>query len=163
MTAQSMPATNAVTASIVVEAPIERAFSVFTADIGSWWPPANHILEAELAEMVFEPRVGGNIYDRGVDGSESRWARVLAYEPPRLVVFSWDISTGWQIESDPKKTSEVQVSFTAEGPDRTLVELEHRHLDRHGDGWEQMRAAVGSPDGWGQGLQRFAVRVTARR
>ena len=61
--------------SIAVDAPIEHAFTVFTEDIGSWWPPDHHILEAELAEMVFEPREGGHVYDRGVDGSECRWAR----------------------------------------------------------------------------------------
>jgi uncharacterized protein YndB with AHSA1/START domain len=146
--------------SIVVEAPVERAFSVFTDDIGSWWTPGHHILQAELAEMVFEPRVGGHVIDRGVDGSECRWARVLAYEPPTRLVFSWDIDLQWQLETDPARTSEVEVRFIAEGPSRTRVELEHRHLDRHGEGWEQMRAAVGAPDGWGQGLARLADRLS---
>jgi uncharacterized protein YndB with AHSA1/START domain len=142
---------------IMVEAPIARAFSIFTEGIGTWWNPEHHILEAELAEMVFEPRVGGNIIDRGVDGSECRWSRVLAYEPPHRVVFSWDISLSWQIETDPEKTSEVEVRFTAQGPDRTRVTLEHRHIDRHGEGWEKMRDAVGSPNGWN--LQGFADTV----
>jgi uncharacterized protein YndB with AHSA1/START domain len=140
--------------SVDVEAPIERAFATFTEGIETWWDPSHHILEAELAEMVFEPYVGGNIVDRGVDGSESRWARVLAYEPPTRVVFSWDINLQWQIETDPEKTSEIEVRFTADGPDRTHVELEHRNIDRHGEGWERMRDAVGSPNGWN--LQRFA-------
>jgi uncharacterized protein YndB with AHSA1/START domain len=142
--------------SVVVEAPIERAFSVFTDRMGTWWPPEHHILEAPLAEMVFEPRAGGHVYDRGIDGSECRWARVLAYEPPHRVVISWDISTRWQLETDLEKTSEVEVRFVAEAPDRTRVELEHRNLDRHGEGWEQMRDAVGSPDGWAVGLRLFA-------
>lgn len=146
-------------ASIDVQAPIERAFRVFTDDIGSWWPPDHHILQAELQEMVFEPRVGGNVYDRGTDGSECRWARVLAYEPPHRVVFSWDISADWMIETDSEKTSEVEVTFTAAGPDRTHVELEHRNLDRHGEGWEQVRGAVGSDGGWPRGLQAFAERL----
>jgi uncharacterized protein YndB with AHSA1/START domain len=140
--------------SITVEAPIERAFNLFTDGIGTWWPPEHHILQGELAEMVFEPYQGGHVYDRAVDGSECRWARVLAYERPTRVVISWDISLDWQIESDPQKTSEVEVRFTDVGPDRTHVELEHRHIDRHGDGWERMRDAVGSPNGWN--LQRFA-------
>jgi len=147
--------------SIVVDAPIERAFSVFTDDIGSWWPPEHHILEADLAEMVFEPREGGYVYDRGVDGTECRWARVLAYEPPNRVVFSWDISTQWKIETDPQRTSEVEVRFEADGPERTRVELEHRNLERHGDGWEGMRDAVRSPGGWGVGLRRFAEHAAA--
>jgi uncharacterized protein YndB with AHSA1/START domain len=149
-------AETSVRTSIVVAAPIERAFSVFTDGIGSWWNPEHHILEAELAEMVFEPREGGHVYDRGVDGSECRWARVLAYERPSRVVISWDINTQWQLETDLEKTSEVEVRFVAEASDRTRVELEHRNLDRHGAGWEQMRDAVGSPDGWSDGLRLFA-------
>lgn len=145
--------------SITVDAPIERAFSIFTEGMATWWPPEHHILEGELAEMVFEPREGGRIYDRGVDGSECTWARVLAYEPPTRVVFSWDINTQWQIEQDPEKTSEVEVRFKPEGADRTYVELEHRNLDRHGEGWEQIRDAVGSPNGWS--LKPFAQAAKA--
>ena len=151
-------ANTSVTSSVVVGAPIEKAFSVFTDGIATWWSPDHHVLQTELAEMVFEPREGGFIYDRGVDGSECRWARVLVYQPPHRLVFSWDISLQWQIELDPTRTSEVDVRFTAEGPSRTRVELEHRHIDRHGDGWEQMRDAVGSPDGWAVGLRRFGER-----
>jgi len=145
--------------SIVVEAPIDRAFNVFTEGIGTWWSPDHHILEAELAEMVFEPRVGGHVFDRGVDGSECRWARVLAYEPTDRFVISWDISLAWQLETDPAKTSEIEVRFVAESPTQTRVELEHRHLDRHGPGWESMRDAVGSPNGWSELVHRFAERV----
>jgi uncharacterized protein YndB with AHSA1/START domain len=154
-------AETSVRTSIVVDAPLERAFSVFTDDIGSWWPPEHHILQGELAEMVFEPRVGGHVYDRGTDGRESRWARVLAYEPPYRVVFSWDISARWELETDPARTSEVEVRFVAETQERTRVELEHRHLERHGDGWESVRAAVGSEGGWPRGLHALAERVRA--
>jgi uncharacterized protein YndB with AHSA1/START domain len=147
--------------SIVVDAPVEHAFKVFTEDIGSWWDRDHHIIEGELAEMVFEPREGGHVYDVGVDGSECRWARVLAYEPPSRVVISWDITTGWQLETDHAKTSEVEVRFVSEGSDRTRVELEHRNLERHGDGWEQMRDAVGSPGGWAGGLEAFRDRLAA--
>jgi uncharacterized protein YndB with AHSA1/START domain len=151
-----------VTETIVVNAPVERAFDVFTADIGSWWPTSHHILQAELAEMVFEPREGGHIIDRGVDGSECRWARVLAYEPPSRIVFSWDIKLSWEIETDPARASEVEVRFIAESDARTRVELEHRGIERHGEGWESMHAAVGSPNGWLIGLERFAQRVSSR-
>jgi uncharacterized protein YndB with AHSA1/START domain len=142
---------------IVVDAPAERAFSVFTEGIETWWDPSHHLLEAELKEMVFEPRVGGHIIDRGVDGSEDRWSRVLAYEPPTRVVFSWDISLSWKRETDPAKCSEIEVTFTEDAPGRTLVTLEHRHLDRHGEGWEQMAAAVGAPNGWN--LEPFKAAV----
>jgi uncharacterized protein YndB with AHSA1/START domain len=147
--------------SIVVEAPIERAFTVFTEDFGRIKPREHNLLGVEIAESVFEPRAGGHIYDRGVDGSECRWARVLVYEPPNRVVFTWDISPQWHVETDLEKTSEVEVRFIAETPDRTRVELEHHNLDRHGDGWEGMRAGVDSNDGWPLYLARFAELVAA--
>lgn len=148
--------TTSVRESISVQAPIDRAFHVFTAEIGSWWPEDHHILKSPLAEMVFEPRVGGHIYDRGTDGSECRWATVMAYDPPERLVFTWNIGLDWEIETDPEKVSEIEVRFTAAGPDETRVELEHRNIERHGDGWERMRDAVGSPRGWRIGLERFA-------
>ena len=89
---------------IVVEAPIERAFRVFVEDFDRIKPREHNMLAVDIAETVFEPRVGGHIYDRGVDGSECRWARVLAYEPPDRIVFSWDISPHWQLETDLEKT-----------------------------------------------------------
>jgi uncharacterized protein YndB with AHSA1/START domain len=147
--------------SIVVEAPIERAFSVFTEDIGSWFPREYNLLATEIAERVFEPRVGGHVYDRGTDGSECHWARVLVYEPPDRVVFSWDISPQWQIQTDPDKTSEVDVRFITETPERTRVELEHRNLDRHGDGWPQLREAVAGEGGWPGCLRSFSERLAA--
>ena len=145
--------------SIVVEGPIEQAFEVFTDGIGTWFPTEYNLLEVDIAERVFEPRVGGHIYDRGTDGTECHWARVLAYEPPNRVVFSWDISPQWQIETDHDKTSEVDVRFVAEGPERTRVELEHRKLDRHGAGWESERDGVDSEDGWPLYLNRFAEQL----
>ena len=146
---------------VLVEAPIERAFSVFTDGFGRFKPREHNLLSADIAETIFEPRAGGHIYDRGVDGSECRWARVLAYEPPDRVVFSWDISPRWQIESDIEKTSEVEVRFIAESADRTRVELEHRNLDRHGDGWETVREGVDSDAGWPLYLRGFAEVLTS--
>ena len=149
-------AANVIRTDVVVEAPIERAFRVFTEDFGAFKPPEHNLLQVDIAETVFEPRVGGHLYDRGVDGSECRWARILAYDPPDRVVFSWDISPQWQLETDPDRTSEVEVRFTADGPDRTRVELEHRNLDRHGDGWEGVREGVDSDGGWPLYLRRYA-------
>jgi uncharacterized protein YndB with AHSA1/START domain len=148
--------TTSVTATTTVEASLEHAFAVFTEGIGSWWNPDHHILEAPLSHMVFEPYVGGHVYDVGTDGSECRWSRVLAYDPPTRVVFSWDIDVHWQVETDPARCSEVEVTFTAAGPGTTRVVLEHRHLDRHGEGWTSMSDAVGR--GWREGgLDRFAA------
>jgi uncharacterized protein YndB with AHSA1/START domain len=142
--------------SVVVEASIERAFKVFTEDFGSFKPREHNLLAVPIAQTVFEPRAGGHIYDRGVDGSECRWARVLAYEPPKRVLLSWDISPRWQIETDPGKTSEWEVRFIPETANRTRVELEHRKLERHGEGWQGVRDGVAGDQGWPLYLQRFA-------
>ena len=148
---------------IVVEAPIERAFRVFTEEFDRIKPREHNLFRGvEIAETVFEPRVGGHVYDRGVDGRLCRWARVLAYEPPHRVVISWDISPRWQIETNPEHTSEVEIRFVAEDSDRTRVELEHRNLDRHGDGWESERDAVRNERGWPLYLQRFVDLLNAK-
>jgi uncharacterized protein YndB with AHSA1/START domain len=154
MTTQAQGAS--VRTEIVVEAPIERAFRVFTEDFDRIKPREHNMLGAEIAETVFEPRAGGHIYDRGVDGSECRWARVLAYEPPDRIVFTWDISPQWRLETDLGRTSEVEVRFTSEAPERTRVELEHRNLDRHGEGWEGLREGVATDQGWPLYLERYA-------
>jgi uncharacterized protein YndB with AHSA1/START domain len=120
-------------------------------------PPEHNLLATPIAETVFEPRVGGHIYDRGADGSECRWARVPVYEPPVRAVFSWDIGPTWQVETEPENTSEGEVTFTADGPDRTRVELGHRNLDRHGPGWEAVAGGIGADDGWPLYLDRYAA------
>jgi uncharacterized protein YndB with AHSA1/START domain len=147
---------------VVVNAPVEQAFTVFTERFGDFKPPEHNLLASAIAETVFEPRVGGHIYDRAVDGSECRWARILAYEPPVRVIFSWDIGPQWQVETDPELTSEVEVRFVAEGPDRTRVELEHRHLDRHGRGWQSVRDGVHGDQGWPLYLARYAALLEGR-
>jgi uncharacterized protein YndB with AHSA1/START domain len=159
MTAQTEETT--VRKEIVVDAPVGRAFDVFTQQFGRFKPPEHNLLGVDIAETVFEPRVGGHIYDRGVDGSECRWARVLAFEPPERVVISWDINPRWQLETDPDRASEVEVRFLAEGEGRTRVELEHRNLDRHGEGWEAVRDGVDAGEGWPLYLARYEELVRA--
>jgi uncharacterized protein YndB with AHSA1/START domain len=149
------PAATSIRHQVVVEAPIERAFSVFTAGFGKFKPPEHNLLSVDIAETVFELHVGGTIYDKGIDGSECRWARILAYDPPNHVAFSWDISPRWEIETDHERTSEVDVRFIAESPNRTRVELEHRNIDRHGDGWESLRDGIDGADGWPLYLRRY--------
>jgi uncharacterized protein YndB with AHSA1/START domain len=149
--------TTTVVRSVVVPVDAERAFATFTQRFGDFKPPEHNLLSVPIAETRLEPRVGGGIVDRGVDGSECRWARILAYDPPNRVVFSWDIGPTWQVESDPEhNSSEVEVRFVAEAPDRTRVELEHRHLDRHGPGWEGVRDGIADDRGWPLYLARYA-------
>jgi len=146
----------AVRHQIVVEVSAERAFQVFTEQFDRIKPREHNLLGVPIAETVFERYAGGAVFDRGEDGSECRWARVLAFEPPERFVISWDISPRWELETDPDRASEVEVRFVVEGPTRTRVELEHRHLDRHGAGWESERDGVGGDAGWPLYLQRFA-------
>jgi uncharacterized protein YndB with AHSA1/START domain len=149
------PATT-VRSSIVVDAPIERAFKVFTEEFDRVKPREHNMLPVPIKETVFEPYVGGHVIDRGADGSEYRWARVLAYEPPDRVAISWDISQQWQLETERERSSEVEISFIAETPNTTRVQLEHRYLDRHGDGWQSLRDGVEGDQGWPLYLQRYA-------
>jgi uncharacterized protein YndB with AHSA1/START domain len=142
---------------VVVNAPLDRAFHVFTEKFGDFKPREHNLLEVPIEETVFEPRVGGHIYDRGIDGSLCKWARIVAYEPPNRVVFTWDIGPTWQLETDPSRASEIEVRFTAESAQRTRVELEHRHIERHGEGWESVAAGVDGDAGWPLYLGRYAT------
>ena len=133
---------------------------MFTARFDEVKPREHTLLASPLATTVFEPRVGGHIVDRAEDGTECRWARVLAYEPPDRVVFSWDIGPTWQLEIDLENASEVEVRFIAETEERTRVELEHRNIDRHGPGWESVRDGIGDDQGWPLYLARYAALFT---
>ena len=141
--------------SIVVNTGVERAFALFIDQFDAIKPREHNLLSVPIAETVFEPRAGGHVYDVGIDGSRCEWSRVLAYEPPSRVVISWDIGPTWQLEADPAKTSEVEVRFIAESDDRTRVELEHRHLDRHGEGWQAVADGVDGDAGWPLYLRRY--------
>lgn len=141
---------------VVVEVPAARAFDVFVNRFGDFKPPEHNLLAVAIAETVVEPWVGGHIIDRGVDGSECRWARILAFDPPHRVLFSWDIGPQWEVEPDPDRTSEVEVRFVADGARRTRVELEHRHLERHGPGWRSVSEGVEGDAGWPLYLARYA-------
>jgi uncharacterized protein YndB with AHSA1/START domain len=141
---------------VVVDAPVDRAFAVFVERFGDFKPREHNMLAVPIEETVFEQQVGGNIVDRGTDGTECRWARVRVFEPPHRVVCSWDIGPQWQVEPNPDQTSEVEVTFVADGPDRTRVELEHRNIERHGPGWEAMAEGVGGDQGWPLYLARYS-------
>jgi uncharacterized protein YndB with AHSA1/START domain len=145
---------------VVVDAPIDRAFFVFTERFGDFKPPEHNLLGAPIAETVFEGRVGGHIVDRAVDGTECRWARILVYEPPVRVVFSWDISPEWSIVTSSEMTSEVEVRFLPETAQRTRVELEHRYLERHGPEWKAVAEGVDGDEGWPLYLARYTALVT---
>lgn len=144
-----------VRSQVVVNAPIERAFEVFTTKFDRIKPREHNMLGEEIAETVLEPRAGGRLYDRGVNGATCDWGSVLAFEPPRRLLLGWHISPYWQIETDPARASEIEVTFTPIDDTHTRVDLQHRHLDRHGDGWQDARSALEGGEGWPLYLSRY--------
>jgi uncharacterized protein YndB with AHSA1/START domain len=142
--------------SITVQASQEHAFKVWTERFHTWWPAGHHIGEAEMERPVIEAREGGRVYEIGVDGSECDWGRVLVYEPPSRLVFSWQIGGDWKFDPDPERASEYEVRFIAEGPTSTRVEFEHRHLERHGEAAQKLFEAFDSDGGWMGALRSFA-------
>ena len=146
--------------SITVQTSRERAFEVFTAKLGTWWPKEYSIGEADMADFVLELEVGGRWYEVGVDGKECDTGRVMAFEPPDRVVLAWHLTEEWQYDPDPAHASEVEVRFFAEGATRTRVELEHRGIERHGAGASAVRDVVDGPGGWSFLLERFGEAVS---
>jgi uncharacterized protein YndB with AHSA1/START domain len=147
--------------TIVVRAPIERAFAVFTEQLGAWWPASHHIGAQPMELAIMEPRAGGRVYERAADGTECDWGRVLAWDPPRRVVWSWHLNAQWQYVADPEQASEIEVRFTAVDAGQTQVQLEHRKFERHGPEGVTIRNAVDSAGGWGALLELYAARANA--
>ena len=138
-----------------VNASLERAFRFFTGSLTAWWPAEYHIGAADMAEVVMEPRVGGRWFERGVDGSECDWGRVLAWEPSGRVVFTWQISGAWQFDPNPEHASEIEVLFVEDGPEQTRVEVEHRYFERL-DGGQAIHDAIRSGGSWTVLLESYA-------
>ena len=151
MTVQS---DGAVRHEVVVDLTPEEAFWKF-ADLDKIKPREHNMLAVPIAETVLEQRPGGDLYDRGVDGSICRWGRVLVFDPPHTITFSWDIGPDWQVTTDLSTASEVEITFAPEDGRRTRVTLTHRHIDRHGEGWESLQGGLDAPDGWPLYLRRY--------
>src|SRR6185312_10259914 len=126
--------------SIVVKASTEKSFTTFTSRIGRWWPRSKSIGSAPQADVVLEPAVGGRWYERGADGSECEWGKVLQWQPPSRVVLAWQIGVDWKY--DPSLVTEVEITFTALGASETRVDLEHRHLERLGPHADRVRVGA---------------------
>ena len=155
MSTETIPA---IQGTVTVNAPIERAFRIFTESFTTWWPADYHIGQADMAEAIIEPREGGRWYERGVDGSECDWGHVLAWQPPHRLVVTWQINGQWQYDPDPEHASEIEVRFTPEGSDQTTVELEHRLIHRLAGG-EAIRDSISGGGGWSAVLAQFAKAV----
>ena len=138
--------------TISVTCSVDGAFTTFTEAIATWWPLGTHSVGEERAETaVFEGRVGGRIYEIWDDGTECDWGNVLAWEPPRRVVYSW------QPNPESPAPTEVEVRFVADG-DATRVEVEHRGWERLGD--RAAEAYESYDSGWGVVLAAYAGKAS---
>jgi uncharacterized protein YndB with AHSA1/START domain len=141
--------------TVTVNVPQAYAFSVFTEHFGLWWPLATHkIGKQDAVTAIIEPNRGGRWFERSADGTECDWGRVQVWEPPLRLVLTWEVTADWQ--RDATIQTEVEVSFVSDGPDRTIVHLEHRKLEDYGEQTEMMRSIFDSEGGWSGILQRFA-------
>jgi uncharacterized protein YndB with AHSA1/START domain len=145
--------------SVLVKAPPAKAFEVFAARMGSWWPKSHSVGAAPQVDVVVEPRAGGRWYERNADGSECPWGHVLAWEPPSRLLLAWQLNAEWQF--DKNLVTEVELRFIAEGADMTRVELEHRLLERMGKKAEEVRTSIDSPGGWSGILEGYAAVAAA--
>jgi uncharacterized protein YndB with AHSA1/START domain len=140
--------------SVTVAVSPQRAFEVFTERFDHWWPRSHSIGASPLKQAVIEPREGGRWYGKLEDGSEQPWGDVLAWEPPSRLLLAWRIGAQWTYDAD--LLTEVEVTFTPEG-EGTRVVLEHRLLERMGEGAEATRAMFDAEGGWGGLLAAFAA------
>lgn len=153
--------------SVRVQAPVERAFKVFVEQMETWWPATHHIGNTPFEAIFVEPRIGGRWYERNVEGVQCDWGKVLAWDPPHRVAFSWHVGPGhdspdWKFDPDMSRASEVEIRFSPMGSGATLVELEHRKLERHGEGYEQLRVLFEGPGAWIAILESFANVIASR-
>jgi uncharacterized protein YndB with AHSA1/START domain len=146
--------------SVTVKTTPQHAFEVFTADFDSWWPRSHHIGKSPMKRAIIESRLGGRCYSEQADGTDCDWGEITAWEPPRRFVMAWKINLAWQYEPDLAKSSEVEIQFIPLPDGSTRVDLEHRHFERAGEGWEKMRDGVAAAGGWGTLLELFAVQAT---
>jgi uncharacterized protein YndB with AHSA1/START domain len=122
--------------------------------MGKWWLKSNSIGSSPLMDVIIEPRAGGRWFERGEDGSECVWGKVIAWDPPNRIVLAWQLNGEWRY--DAGLITELEIQFLAAGENATQVELEHRNLERYGDKAEAMAAALGSDSGWPGLLERYA-------
>ena len=157
MTAAAKITPSPVRKSVTVEAPVRRAFEVFTKDFGTWWPATHSIGPTALKEAIIEPRTGGRWYEIGEDGSECDWGEVLAWDEPNRLVLAWRIGVDWRY--DPNLMTEVEVTFIAVGENATRVDLEHRLLENMGDKAAAAHETFDSPGGWPGLLSAYSNKV----
>jgi uncharacterized protein YndB with AHSA1/START domain len=157
-----MAAVDPVVHQLGVDVGVDDAFATFIDRFSAWWPRESSWSGDVLESMTLDPRPGGLLSEHGPHGFRLDWGRIIAWEPPHRLVFTWQLASDRTPEPNPARASEVEVRFVADGASRTRVELEHRAFDRHGDGAEAYRDGMASADGWPRILEAYAAAVRRR-
>lgn len=131
------------------------AFALFTEGLASWWPAEYTWSQGTLVNLSIEPRRGGRCTEQGPYGFQCDWGRVLEWSPPQKLVLTWQIGLNRDPQPDPQQASTLEIVFQAASADTTRVALEHRDIDRHGDGANDYRIALASEYGWPYILHRY--------
>lgn len=138
--------------TVRVNADRVRAFDVFAAQMGRWWPADHQIGQTLFTDIIIEPKTGGRFYELSADGTECEWGYVKAYEPGERLLLAWQLNAEWEFDADFEV--EVEVTFTAIG-EQTEVRLEHRNLERYGPSAPAVLASISGAGGWPQILSRY--------
>jgi hypothetical protein len=146
--------------SVRVEVPIARAFEFFTAGLTQWWPRDMRMGKTPLRSVYMEPRLHGRWFETSLDGTETTVATITLWDPPRRVVMTWQVNA--QCQPDPSMKSEVDVRFTADGADATLVELLHHKFETLG-AQEGMALRNSVQGGWPGLMERYAQEAARAR
>lgn len=146
--------------SIVVQVPQEKAFEIFVDKFNEWWPYEYTWSKEVLAFIAIEPKEGGRCYERGPHNFECDWGRVIKYDPPNTITFTWQIGANREPVPNPDKASVVEVRFGKEGSG-TRVEVNHHSFSKHGEHWQQYVAGLASAQGWSWLLDKYAAAFDA--
>jgi len=139
--------------TVRVKAPVAHAFEVFTRGLARWWPPNVGVGKKPIRTVLMEPRLGGRWLEIAEDGTETVVGTITLWDPPRRLVLIWQINAQWK--PDASMRSEVEVRFTPDGPDATVVELVHHKFETMGaEAGASMRKDVAG--GWPGFMERFA-------
>jgi uncharacterized protein YndB with AHSA1/START domain len=136
-----------------VKASIAHAFKVFTEGLARWWPSDHGVGKKPIRTVLMQPRLGGRWLEIAEDGTETTVGTIIVWEPPHRLVLVWQINAQWK--PDASMRSEVDVRFTSDGPDATLVELVHHKFETMGEeAGASLRKDVDR--GWPGLIERFA-------
>ncbi|GLH77879.1 ATPase [Bradyrhizobium sp. SSBR45G] len=139
---------------VLVRAPIDHAFAVFTSGLTRWWPHTHGVGGKPIARVLLEPKLGGRWLEVAEDGTQTVVATITLWEPPQRFVMLWQVDARWK--PDAAMRSEVDVRFFAEGEEATRVELVHHKFETMGaEAGASMRRDVDG--GWPGLLQRFTA------